>query len=527
VSSRITHSERRFHLGCCTGHTSPRSRSILLRTRYVPPLGNVPLTDSDGQPHEHHSSFASDSIIDDDDDNDNNDNNDNEPIVQTIPEPIVQTMSKKFFYNKDGIRYWQVPKRFTKTSKIWKYGEEVHASEPGKPNKGKKWWMCLKCLRQGRKPKLEAANSTTKAMKHLAKEHNIWLFSIKEETKPEEEAPIYVPDPEKLRTAMALLLSVNHVSFQFFETEQWQDFCHLMNPHAANLIPKTADSAKNMTKKVFEKQKTEVRKLLEKSPHKVCLSFDAWTSPNKYGMLGVVANWSDGNSTSRALLGLTDIEGKHTGPNIAKCIDKIESDFGVKRERVVAHVVDHAANNGTTIEALGDHDRTTQVFCVGHTFNLSARTFLKRLDEIPALNLNDTDNNDGDDNGDAGEDDDNDGDTFMGPVAKIRELANHLSRSTHLMQLWDTAFKKRIAYDNKTRWNSTLTMIQSVKSQFAVPWLINDFLETADVDSKMAAKLAALTLSGEEWSLLDDIQKLLSPFAKWTKILEGATYLLH
>jgi len=355
---------------------------------------------------------------------------------------------------------------------------------------------------------------------------------------------MYVADTEEVKKIAALLFAVQKLPFGLWESELFQKLIELLNPDLAMLLPKTADSIRRMIKVLFTKQKSEVRELIVTSRHKICLAFDLWTSPNHLGMLGVVANWSDGRTIKRALLAMPNVEGRHTGQNLAKAIRKIETDFSFAPDRVVAHVVDYASNNGTTIEALGDENRTTQVFCVGHGYNLSARTLLNRLDNVPTTESDDGNQDDyGDDeedennidhdreednnNNDGDDCKGNDGKTVMGPVTKIRELANHLSRSPHLQQLWKAKFGKGIPNDNTTRWNSVFTMIKSVTSQFKGPNTINEFLETADVDIKMKNKLIALRMEREEWNLLHDIEELLAPFECWTKKLEGGTSLLH
>jgi hypothetical protein len=464
-----------------------------------------------------------------DEDDEENDAHDTTTKKTTKPEVVL--------YNKRGCRYWLADSGTSKRSPVWGHGQEVYAFEPGEPHlEGKKWWMCMKCLAEGRKPAIKLASTTSKAFDHLETAHRIFLqrgktTKARENCTEKEEVPKTNLDRTNILTSAAILFAVTHTSFSFWETEAFRHFIHTLNPQAAMMLPKTADSAKKMVEGLYKKQQSEVREILAQTPSKISLSFDGWTAPNKCGIVAVVASWTNGEEVKTALLGMAEIDGKHTGCNIAKCIEKIESDYGLNREDMVAHVGDHAANNGTTIEALGDHDRDTQVFCIGHSFNLAVRTFLKYLDKISRANdaNNDDDDDDGDDDDGNDEiigdnDKDDDGHAIMGPVSKLQHLASHLSRSTYLTQSWDKQFKKRIVEPNSTRWNSTWMMVESVKSQIAVPRDINNFLEAVDVDLKLATKLKALTFSDNEWPLLQEIQDVLSPFEIWTKRLEGAIY---
>ncbi len=416
----------------------------------------------------------------------------------------LENENRRILHEDQELRITEAPKKGAKKSEVWRYGDYVlvtHLSGPNKAKPAKEMWMCRICKDEGLRPVLCSAGSTGKAMDHIVKYHEKDLRS-KTQKPAQEDAPIYLPDWDEMEIAIAKLVAINHLSFQVVESPEFLDVARLFNPEATNSMPESADWVRDSVKCLYTQQKSQVRELLANLPYKPSLAFDVWTSPNHHPILAVVAYWYNGVDVSCALLGLREIDGSHTGINLAHVIESIESEYGLKPGDVIAHVGDNAANNGTTLDHLGDTGRRTQVRCSGHSLNLGARELLKYLDKET------------DDVGD------------MGCISKIRELAVHISRSPQLNQLWDARFKKRIALDNKTRWNSTLTMVESVTTQTTLKGF-NKFLCEVNIDTSMKEKLRELTLTEDEWEMLMTVQGLLKPFEGCTKELQGASAISH
>ena len=379
---------------------------------------------------------------------------------------------------------------------IWQHGilVSVDYKDAGKTEDR---WFCCHC------GSLHDNKSTGKPETHL-KAHGKSKPNGPE-TAVTERTPIYVPDAEEYAECLVKLVAVNHRPFQFIESDEMKNFIRLMNPDAFDLLPKSADWLRTNAMRLFKQQKAQISKWLETLPYRPSLAFDAWSSPNGLAMLGIVAYWYDGDGSSTCvLLGMREIDGSHTGKNLAKIIEDIEREYTINPDDVVAHVSDNAANNGTTLDALGDPSRSTQVRCVGHSLNLSAKDALNLIDNRTG---NDAD------------------ETTTGPISKIRQLAIHVHRSTHLHQLWRKCFKNNIARDNKTRWNSVLTMLDSVLKQTSCLYL-SRWIESVDIETPMKAKLQELALTQDEWNTLEDVQKILKPLQDCTMKLQGTVSLV-
>jgi hypothetical protein len=298
--------------------------------------------------------------------------------------------------------------------------------------------------------------------------------------------------------------------FAFVESLEFGEIVRALNPDAFELLPRSAGFAKSSVCRHFDELQTQVRALLEDIPFKVNMTFDLWTSPNHLGILGVVCQWYNGVNISCALLGMREVEGSHSGANIAKIIEAVGDEYSLPTSKVAAHIGDNASNNGTALDALGVKDRSTWVGCGTHILNLAVHELLNSLDKRAT---DDTD------------------DTITGPISKIRALAVHASRSTQLHQLWRQFFKTSIKRDTKTRWNATDKMIDSVtkgenRSAYEYNRFLHEVQKNTQLDSQLKAKLAELTLSDGEWNSLLGLKVFLEVFETCTQRLQGKIYLV-
>jgi hypothetical protein len=80
---------------------------------------------------------------------------------------------------------------------------------------------------------------------------------------------------------------------------------------------------------------------------KVSLSLDAWTSPNRYAFLAIVAHYIDDNwKLKELLIGFEVLYGKHTGQNMASAVYEVLKQYDI-HNRLFAVTTDNAANNNT------------------------------------------------------------------------------------------------------------------------------------------------------------------------------------
>lgn len=151
------------------------------------------------------------------------------------------------------------------------------------------------------------------------------------------------------------------------------------------LLPKASATICRWVMDAFETRKARLRDELRHSRSKISISFDAWTSPSCLAIIGAVAHYIDKTGRRReALLGLRELEGEHSGENMADALLKLIHDYKI-RGRVGFFMADNASNNDTCIDLIlrNLHPDMTKkqrlrrrLRCLGHIINLCAQAFL-------------------------------------------------------------------------------------------------------------------------------------------------------
>ena len=119
-------------------------------------------------------------------------------------------------------------------------------------------------------------------------------------------------------------------------------------PIIQHLLP-SARTVRSWLINTYRERFEDVKKCLASSRSKINLSFDAWSSPNRLSLLGVVGHWIDKNAKLKTcLLALRPLEGHH-GRDIASLLLPVIKSLKIEH-KVGAFQMDNAANNDTTLE---------------------------------------------------------------------------------------------------------------------------------------------------------------------------------
>lgn len=124
--------------------------------------------------------------------------------------------------------------------------------------------------------------------------------------------------------------------------------------------------------------------LLAGSRAMVHISFDLWTSPNHYCMLGVVCHFIDKWWVNRTvLLALRPLKGAHCGVNIGNILIEVLKAYAL--EKLLGFcVTDNAGDNDTSMVSVQAYLATLEITwiaedhrlrCLGHIINLIANAF--------------------------------------------------------------------------------------------------------------------------------------------------------
>ena len=108
-----------------------------------------------------------------------------------------------------------------------------------------------------------------------------------------------------------------------------QLLCLLNRELVQELLPASGDTVKAWMKIEFQTEMELIKRELTQSSYKKHLTFDLWTSPNQYALLGIIAHFVDDRQQLQfRLLGLRRILGSHGGENIGQILNDVIEEFG-------------------------------------------------------------------------------------------------------------------------------------------------------------------------------------------------------
>ncbi|RKK44601.1 hypothetical protein BFJ69_g18311, partial [Fusarium oxysporum] len=255
----------------------------------------------------------------------------------------------------------------------------------------------------------------------------------------------------------------------------------IFNHFDSGLVLKMAWSGSSVTREIhrlFEAKRDTIKAELRNALTAVHISFDLWTSPNRFAIMAVFAHFIDqlGHQQSR-LLALRRQFGAHSSENLADSLIDIVHDWEIEG-RVGCAISDNMTANDTCLyymyQRLDPSMRPVDIKarrmrCYGRTLNLVARAFLFGKDaELFELEP--------DINGMRGlVEQDLDHWRRKGPIGKLRNIVKFIRSSPQRSEQFKRVTREQdheeyrlceestaeleVVMNNETRWNSTYMMI--------------------------------------------------------------------
>ncbi|ENH63536.1 Putative AC9 transposase [Fusarium oxysporum f. sp. cubense race 1] len=237
---------------------------------------------------------------------------------------------------------------------------------------------------------------------------------------------------------------------------------------------------------VFYRDQIKDKLAIASSP--IHISTDLWTSPHRHALLAVCAQWVDQDyQLQKALLGLPECHGSHSGERQADLIMSILKTFGIM-SKLGYHTGDNATSNNTCLESIAhrlkenldiDYDpKKRRIRCIGHIINLSLQAFLL-------------------------------GSSNEALVAALEAASEVTSED---LQLWDDEVGLRLGIDNETRWSSWYHVLDKLFKKKAQ--IVQFMHENEQI-------LGENRLTAADWDLLQKAYLFLQPFDGATLCAEG------
>lgn len=125
-----------------------------------------------------------------------------------------------------------------------------------------------------------------------------------------------------------------------------------LNPGVLSILPTSHQTIREWVMRTFETQKRRMRQVLQSALSRIHFTVDLWSSPNKLGILGIVAHFIDSNGELvSCCIALREVHGKHSGENQARIVMNVVEEYGIVTQ-IGYFVSDNADSNDTLMNAL-------------------------------------------------------------------------------------------------------------------------------------------------------------------------------
>jgi hypothetical protein len=450
------------------------------------------------------------------------------------------------------------------SSWIWRFGYDIE--EASTPDRKK--WVCQRCLKK-HTPVSFSANGHQNIERHLHDAHRLEdptgrrkrkrsgsAFSdlSSKQRRIDDVFKLNANSPREQAIVNALKLSFSrdhfqkllvnwivesNLPFRTIEHPRLRELLMYANPliQQTNALV-THPTARKILVTEFERHQHTVVRILRNAPGLIHIAFDGWRSRNRHALFGVTCSFLDCHfKPQKLVLGLPEIQSRHTGENIAAEIIEILESYDIG-DKIGYFTLDNATNNDTAMVAIAKHFNLPgkglprRVRCIGHVINLVVKAFLFGTgyeafeDELPAVQALEVASHN----------------LWLkqGPVGKLHNLVTWISRSDLLTQSFlrrqkDYAEKNpsrpykvyHLVVDNATRWLSQYHMIKrALRRREILEDLWDDELKTfrrsgrSDKDLPLCLRPES-RLTADDWSLLQRMCELLSTFNEVLEVLEG------
>jgi hypothetical protein len=487
---------------------------------------------------------------------------------EDLPDDVSQM--PKIWIGKQSfvLESWAHKKR-KKKSAIDKYGVRLTKVD-GEGNQKGEYWVCNECEKRGKTfPYALVNGSTSSAIGHLRATHGALLAENSSAEASESEPPrrrqrtlldlqkegvnrrfVSKTSAESFRETLLSWIADADVPFSAVEHPAFRQLLGLLNEDlVAELLPRSGSTIKRWLEAEFDTQKELVKSKLATSPYMKHLTFDLWTSPNWYALLGINAHYADvAGELQTELLGLKRVFGAHSGENLAAVLHNVVNEFEVSAS-LGYFTADNADSNDCAIEELlkpllpkedpAALRRLRRIRCGNHVLNLGATAFLdgKLKDILKGLDSQSQQYKDLKKELDFLEDW-----RLTGAFLKLHNLEVWIGRSPQRKEgfaritrgelseeqihefgqvLWNISELGGLALkqDNDTRWNSFFTSAErALKLKDPIDIYAQQMSREKDKNKRLPAENI---LTEDDWSVLSITLEILKPFKVLTKKFES------
>ena len=163
-------------------------------------------------------------------------------------------------------------------------------------------------------------------------------------------------DGNHLEVLYIKFLTACHLPLRLVECPEFRDLLNYINDDIDTWLPTSHTTITQWVLRQFSSMKEQVRSRLHSALTDIHISCDLCTSPNCLPILGLVSHYiaQDGQLES-ATLALVEMEGEHSGENLAKYLQEVVADWGISSKLGYIQM-DNATNNDTMMREFEDRE---------------------------------------------------------------------------------------------------------------------------------------------------------------------------
>ncbi|KAK1589032.1 hypothetical protein Q3G72_029823 [Acer saccharum] len=382
------------------------------------------------------------------------------------------------------------PRQRKSTSKVWSLFVKLPRGKDGK--------LHCKCKMCGKTYRCESCYGTGNMRRHMDNCPKIAHYDLEQmflsKSTGGSMSAVNRKDPQVFRDMVSCAIVCNDLPFQFVE---WTWIRRIIEYLSSDVTLVSRNTAKADVMKMFLREKSKIKTMLEHAPGRICLTCDLWTSINTDGFLCLTAHFIDRNWVlQKRVLNFCVMYPPHDGVSLSQKINTWLHEWGIGN-KIFSITLDNASSNKAFVDilktqmnlhkALVCDGEFLHIRCCAHILNLIVQDGLKEIDEV---------------------------------VLKIRESIRYIKGSQVRKQKFVESVnhvgldsKMGMRQDVPTRWNSTFLMLQSALYYRRV-WCA---LEMLDSNYKHCP-------SPTEWEKVEKIATFLQHFYDVTCSFSGSKY---
>ena len=320
------------------------------------------------------------------------------------------------------------------------------------------------------------------------------------------------PRCQQITRKLAIFVGSTNVPNSLVENMEFRSLVETLDPRYP--MPSRTLISKEIDKVLFD-VKANIQIFLSEA-QKVSLCSDIWT---KKGMtssyLGITAHFFSrrDHKRHRVTLAVRRMPHPHNAVNIRDITDQVLQEWNIPHSKILAILTDNASNmlkafqqelhvqdSEDENEELppDDEDYEEDFETREQDHDLTFKTFGKRLSCF-AHTLQLVVNKFSHDS------------SFASTMKKVNGLVKKVNKSSRATEQLLSECRKKLISSCPTRWSSTYLMVQRL-------------LEVREKLGKVLELLEWDNLATSEWKTLENIQKLLKPFAQYTSLIGGEDY---